>query len=660
MSTDNNMANNNNDKKSFNLWLKYLWHRKKNFRLGMERFLAGPAYNQIIAAIGVFAIVFVIVCGIFYDGQWDKAFSDMSSPVTMRNSAYNINNVVNSPMGTQYVTIEEPDSGKKIGPIVAYVVGLIVLSGLLIATITNVLRTWVDRFKQGTVRYHTFRRHIVILGYNDMVPGMIERMCGGTRRYPDGVRIVVGVREGVHEVATQLSNHLSKRQRKCVVVLQADSCNKHDLKRLCIRKAKEAYVLGEHDDAYSLNSFEKIQGMCKGKHHPECFVQMQYQSTFALFQTYTEKEGLEHFHAFNFHDIWARKMLMREEIDTREGKSVGPDSERQVHLVVIGMTEMGEALAREAAFLCHYPNYVTKGIRTRITFIDPQAKEQMTFLTGRYDHLFDLCRYGYRNFDTGECYYHTPERDFLDMEFEFVQTNIAGKAIRKEISQCATSDKQVLTIAVCTDQPHRSLAAGLYLPDEVFDNNIPIWVYQPAKGDLKEFLDKSQFENVTTFGMSGNDIDFENEDNNLMQKAKRLNHFYCHFNGNGLTYDNVDVEKEWQSLTIFNKWSNLYNVSAIPTKLRCSPIQTDEDIEIISQVEHNRWNVEKLLMGFRPTTAEEHEEINPNEIRDKDKKEWYQKEKFAHDDIRPFEDLNEKTKDIDRKFTREIPKIMGT
>lgn len=653
------MTENKEGQKEFILWLKYWWHRKKNFRLGMERFLAGSSYHQIIAAIGVFAIVFFFVSGISYKWQWYKAFSDMSSPVTLRNTAYNVNNVVNGSTGTTYVTIEEPDSEKTLGLAIVYVLGLIVLSGLVIATITNVLRTWVDRFKQGTVRYCLFRRHIVILGYNDMVPGMIERTCGKNRRYPDGVRIVVGVRKDVHEVATQLSNHLSKHQRKCVVVLQADSCNKHDLKRLRARMAKEVYILGEHDDAYSLNSFEKIQGMCKGKQHPECYVQMQYQSTFALFQTYSGKDGMEHFHAFNFHDVWAREMLMREEIDTREGKSVGPDSEKQVHLVVIGMTEMGEALAREAAFLCHYPNYVSKGIRTRITFIDPQAKEQMTFLTGRYDHLFDLCRYGYRDFDTGDCTYHTPERDFLDMEFEFIQSNIASKAIRKEMSQWATSDKQVLTIAVCTEMPHRSIAAGLYLPDEVFDNNIPIWVYQPAKGDLKEFLDKSQFENVTTFGMSGNSLDIKNEADNLLQKAKRLNHFYWHFDGKKLTYDIVDVEKEWQSLTIFNKWSNLYNVSAIPTKLRCSPTQTEEDIEIISQVEHNRWNVEKLLMGFRPTTAEEHEEINPNGVRDQAKKRWYQNEKFAHDDIRPFNELDKDTADIDRKFTREIPKIMG-
>lgn len=661
MSTDNNRADNTSDKKSFNLWLKYLWHRKKNFRLGMERFLAGPSYNQIIAAVGVFAIVFVFVCGIFYDWQLDKAFSDMSSPVTMRNTAYNINNVVNGPTGTQYVTIEEPDSEKKIGPIVAYVVGLIVLSGLLIATITNVLRTWVDRFKQGTVRYRTFRRHIAILGYNDMVPGMIERMCGANRKYPDGVRIVVGVRKDVHEVATQLSNHLSKRQRKCVVVLQADSCNKHDLKRLCIHKSKEVYILGEHDDAYSLNSFEKIQAMCAKrrifKHDPECYVQMQYQSTFALFQTYSGKEGMEHFHAFNFHDLWARKMVMREEIDTREGKSVGSDSERQVHLVVIGMTEMGEALAREAAFLCHYPNYVTKGIRTRITFIDPQAKEQMTFLTGRYDHLFDLCCYEYRNLDTGDNFSHTPKQDFLDMEFEFIQSNIASKAIRKEISQWVTTDKRVLTIAVCTDQPHRSIAAGLYLPDEVFDNEIPIWVYQPAKGDLKEFLDKSQFENVTTFGMSGKDLDIKNE--KMILQAERLNHFYCHSNESVVTYNQNEIDDEWSSCSIFNKWSNIYNVSAIPTKIRCCGNRLEENAEIISQVEHNRWNVEKLLMGFRPTTAEEHEEINPRGVLDKAKKKRFKDEQFAHDDIRPFNELDKDIADIDRNFTREIPKILN-
>jgi len=82
----------------------------------------------------------------------------------------------------------------------------------------------------------------------------------------------------------------------------------------------------------------------------------------------------------------------------------------------------------------------------------------------------------------------------------------------------------------------------------------------------------------------------------------------------------------------------------IPTKLRSVGIDyksltfkdlTDEEIEILAEVEHNRWNVEKLLMGFRPVTDEEKKEIDA----DISKKNKYKKNLQAHYDIRPFGEL---------------------
>ena len=640
--------------KKFPMWVKYQWRRKKNLRLWFERFLAGPSWHQVAAAVVLFAGVFLLVSGIHYGWDFGMAFADMSGSSTLRNTAYSINNVVIDPSGTATLTVQDVEP-KPAGELIwVYILGSIVLSGLLIATITNVLRSWVDRFKQGTVSYWSFRRHTVILGYNDMAPGIIERLCGN-RKYPEGIRIVVGVKKSVHEVETQLSNHLSERQRCCVVVLQADSCNRRDLRRLRIRRAKEVYILGEHDDANSLNSYRKIQELCGKRRMPECHVQVQFQSTFALFQTYTKKEGQDHFHTFNFHDVWARQMVMRPEIDTREdGKvTMSPDSSKHVHLVIVGMTEMGEALAREAAFLCHYPNYVTRNLRTQITFIDPQAKEQMTYFMGRYHHLFDLCNHTFRG--AGETpSYPMLEKDFLDLDFEFIQANVADMRMRKELKEWAEDENQLLTIAVCADLPHRSMAASLYLPDEIFERKIPVWVYQPAKGDMKEYLGHSRFENIITFGMSGKELDIRNEA--IVSQAKRLNHFYWHCSEEVVKYDPAEIEREWSETKIFDKWSNIYNTSAIHAKMRCigGVEKLGDYIDVLAQVEHNRWMAEKLLMGFRPTTAAEHRQI----LADPKLKKTL-KNRFIHDDIRPFDELPAETTLIDRKFTREMPNIMA-
>ena len=558
---------------------------------------------------------------------------------------------------------------------IIYLLGSIVFSGLLISILTNALRTRADRFKQGKVSYCNFKNHIVILGYNDMVPGMIEKILND-QRCPK--RIIVGVKRNIPENVDRIQDQInvSSESRKSILVLEADSNNLWELKhRMRVHTAKEVYILGEHDDAYSLNSYEKIQSLCE-ETHPECYVQMQYQSTFALFQTYSKEKGMEHFHAFNFHDVLAREMMMRKEIDTRNDTVLtGPDSNKYVHLVIVGMTEMGEALAREAAFLCHYPNFVTKGIRTRITFIDPKAKENMTYITGRYHHLFDLCNYSFRNAG-GVPGYPIIDKDYLDIEFDFIQANIAEAAMREEISLWAKDDNQILTIAVCADLPHRSMAAGLYLPDEVFYNKIPVWIYQPAKGDMAKYLQESKRfkDGVVTFGMSGKDIDVKNE--KLINRAMKLKLLYdkiselqTELNNNGINeetilseidnlavnYDDEKVlHKKWADELVFNKWSNIYCVASIEAKRRSVNNEwTAENIRVIDEVEHNRWNVEKLLMGFRSTTDKEHAEIINGETTKRNLK----KDFYAHDNICPFNELDEVTKKYDHKFTLEINKI---
>ena len=60
-------------------------------------------------------------------------------------------------------------------------------------------------------------------------------------------------------------------------------------------------------------------------------------------------------------------------------------------------------------------------------------------------------------------------------------------------------------------------------------------------------------------------------------------------------------------------------------------------------------------MGFRSTTTEEHENVNAKGKPEKDRL----KDLFIHDDIRPFDQLDKNTADIDRRFSREIPKLIA-
>ena len=129
-----------------------------------------------------------------------------------------------------------------------------------------------------------------------------------------------------------------------------------------------------------------------------------------------------------------------------------------------------------------------------------------------------------------------------------------------------------------------------------------------------------------------------------------------------------EADKMWHKLTVALKWSNLYNSYTIKTKLACLRAMrglkiddkshdfdtlSDYEADVMARVEHNRWNVEKLLMGFRKAKPEE-DKYEHKEFADKLKK---NKNLFIHHDIRPFEDLDV-IKELDHEFSRYIPWIM--
>ena len=84
------------------------------------------------------------------------------------------------------------------------------------------------------------------------------------------------------------------------------------------------------------------------------------------------------------------------------------------------------------------------------------------------------------------------------------------------------------------------------------------------------------------------------------------------------------------------------------------------EVKEFAIVEHNRWNVEKLLMGFRkPSKEEDHYQYVTRENHPEIRKTLSgNKDLFIHHDIRPFNELNE-VKELERQICKYIPWIMG-
>ena len=74
-------------------------------------------------------------------------------------------------------------------------------------------------------------------------------------------------------------------------------------------------------------------------------------------------------------------------------------------------------------------------------------------------------------------------------------------------------------------------------------------------------------------------------------------------------------------------------------------------------MEHNRWNVEKLLMGYRKPLEIEDLYDKSDDIARKLKN---NKNLFVHAQIRPYDDLSDDMKELDKEFARYIPWIIQT
>ena len=351
---------------------------------------------------------------------------------------------------------------------------------------------------------------------------------------------------------------------------------------------------------------------------------------------------------------------------------IGYLSEKHVHLVIFGMNDISEMVALNATYMAHYPNYVRDhSLRTRITLIDKQVSAKSDAFTKRYQHLFDNSYY--RLVIPSETKaivkFHKPmyegkREDFVDIEWEFVEAEANDTAIREKLKKWAADTRQLLTVVMADENGCKNASDALLLPDNLFQNHIPVYVFSKSYFRLDECPD------IHGFGMldRGYDITLP-----LVRMAKNINYIYdrCYeenyADGNASqekdlsSYDQflspvdsmryaVEIdhdarERSWSRLSIVKRMSSICNAMTIATKMRSIGLDetewdkfydiTQQDIELLAQVEHNRWCVEELILGFRPCNEEEQRKT---EMDVKTHKKAL-KSQMIHYDLRAYNDL---------------------
>ena len=335
---------------------------------------------------------------------------------------------------------------------------------------------------------------------------------------------------------------------------------------------------------------------------------------------------------FSKEEVWSRSIVL-------DYKPITLQSEEHVHLIIFGMGEISEMVVIQAAHVAHYPNYVRNhSLRTRITMIDVKADRKYQTFIKKYQHLFDNSYYRVvkPSEDKAIVKFHKPmyegkREDFVDVEWEFVAAESWNADLREKLQFWAKDKKQLLTVVMADKDSNKNKSEALLLPQELYQQSIPIYIYGQQ--------------------MDGYDVTLP-----WVRMAKNVKYVYdcCYYDNvkdwNGLLRFAVEIdplkrELLWAEESNVKRMSNIYNAMTIPTKMRSLGLKEDDwdkfydlsqkDIELLAQVEHNRWNVEELILGYRPCTDAEQDIIAADVATQKDA----YKTRKIHYDLRAYNDL---------------------
>ncbi len=584
---------------------------------------------------------------------------------------------------------------------ITYVIGAFIFNGAIIAIITNAIGQRVGNHREGHIHYLR-SGHYIIMGYDDMVPSIITHIFDKDK---DAYVLILSAAESQY-ICEKLKRIFDEERMKRILVNYGHRVSTEYYKDIHLESAEEVYIVGLRTvAAHDAINVECVDSICSYLSNPRVTERpsrivcvFRDLDTYAAFKTSDifsdemQRLGIE-FIPYNFYTGWAKQVFIKRRYrggcyPAVYGNGITDNDKKRVHIVFVGTTNFAVAFAMEAAHLLHFPNFIKDpGRKTLITFIDLNAnKEKEEFVT-RNRHLFEAL---------GD------PSDFLDVEFEFIEGNVFSQGIQEKIMGWAKNDEEYLSIFLAMANQRENFVMGMNMPDEVYDYKVPIFIrqdksdnlvtnlrdaddkhpYQYAwvdgNGELQTEDRKARYANIYPFGM--NDSAYCADDRALMQ-AKLINYLYDTANYGTYKFKGTlvletmsrnqimaEADECWKKISVALKWSNLYSAYALETKaatlraMRGLDIDdtshdldalSDEEVEVIANVEHNRWNMEKLLMGYRRCRPQEDSREHPEFASDLAKN----KKHFIHHDIRPFNELGD-IQELDREFTRYIPWIL--
>lgn len=368
-----------------------------------------------------------------------------------------------------------------------------------------------------------------------------------------------------------------------------------------------------------------------------CFVHVvdtQLRDLLARHEFFSEIGGRVEIKCFNVFENGARRLFRNHPPDAVAAER----DQKVVHLLIVGFGRMGQSVALQAARVGHYAG----GERVRITVVDKVADRR------------------------GERFLHTYPKFGNICDISFIRLNTDDIQFLKGSYLTARGGRDSVTQAIiCLEDEAAGLVCALHLAGSLKDSRCPVIVRVNVETQLVSLLQGEKSDHaqdgekrrpIHAFGSITDTCSTEmvlNEEIDRM--AKKVHAGYLRFKFKpGLDPAQDDSMKPWDDLPETLKESNRQQTEHMEVKLRavgCRKQQIDksgqpivkfepEEIELLAQMEHSRWNAERFLDGWVHGPKKDLEKkINPCLV------EWTK--------------LPEEIKDYDRKFVRDMPDVLA-
>lgn len=341
----------------------------------------------------------------------------------------------------------------------------------------------------------------------------------------------------------------------------------------------------------------------------------------------THHPGME-ISTFNRFSNSARLLLDTAPLDRQ---TIAAADQRQVHLVIVEMNPLGEALLRQALAIGHFANQLPLAV----TVIDDSASGKEENLLVRIPELHQCG------------------------ELTFIDGCLHQATVQKRLEQLLADTQQIVSIAVCHEDSQAALVGCLDLVPLLTDFNNTLYVNLGKDDSAAVMLNVSEAKTVRLVSFGNTDAACSSRAilrRELDLLARKIHDDYrAKRAADGDSEQEYPAMRPWEQLDGQVRDMNRQQADHIAVKLRalgCGIVpdssgdaaafqMSDNEIEALAITEHQRWAASRRLSGWRQGATRD----NTNKL---------------HPDLVPWEDLDEATREYDREPVRNLPSLLAT